>query len=87
MDEFVSRLLCQENEEEVVEEVDSYIHLELDDYGVSEDEYVDILIEREMGLGFQRDESLVLGEWIKAARLDAINWILRVSLTIPFSCT
>lgn len=82
MDECVLSLVCQENETSLEEEVvDEGSFVYLNDDSVSEDEYVDILIERETALGFKRDESLVCGNWIKLARLDAINWILNVSPT------
>ncbi|KAF7817439.1 cyclin-D5-1-like isoform X1 [Senna tora] len=75
----------QENErwpeQEVVDE-DSFLHLN-DDSG-PEDEYVDILMEREIAHGFKRDESLVFGNCLKIARLDAINWILKTRATLGF---
>lgn len=91
-DDFVSSLLCQENEAEVVDEdeQDSYIDMEMEEftnYSVSEDdEFMHIVLERETCLGFKRDESLVLGDvdWVKTARSNAINWILKVSSTTPF---
>lgn len=86
MDDSMSTLLCQENETclegELVDEEYSFIPLQ--DYGVLEDEYMSILIEREISLGFKKDESLVFGNWIKHARMDAINWILKVSPTTHF---
>lgn len=57
------------------------------DYGVSEDEQVAILIEAEIRVGFKKDQALVFEEWMKRARMDAINWILKVGPTNPFSCT
>ncbi|KAA0064442.1 cyclin-D5-2-like [Cucumis melo var. makuwa] len=44
-----------------------------------EDDYVDILLVKETSFGFRKDKSLVLGNWMKCARLDAIAWILKVS--------
>ncbi|KAF7830546.1 cyclin-D5-1 isoform X2 [Senna tora] len=94
MDDLVSSLLCQEKEAELVdedeEEEDSYFEMELGKYcSVSEEEYVHILMEREMGFGFKREEdSSLLGDWVKlkTPRLDAINWILKViTPTNPFS--
>ena len=86
MDDYApSSLPCQENGACVggkVEDEDSSIHLK--DYSSSEDEYVGILIEREIDFGFKKDESLVFGNWVKNARLNAINWILKVSTTTPF---
>lgn len=58
------------------------------DYGVSEDEQVGISIEAEIRVGFKKDQTLVFEEWVKRARMDAINWILKVGPTNPSSnCT
>ncbi|XP_020212663.1 cyclin-D5-1 isoform X2 [Cajanus cajan] len=80
MDDLSSSLLCQENEtclEEGGEELEHPFVESQHDCGVSEDEHVGILIEREVVLGFKRDESLVLGDWVKRARMEAIDWILK----------
>jgi cyclin D5 len=78
----LSSLICQESEicldEEVVKE-DSFINFK--NYDGSEDENLEMLFEREICSGFKRDESLVFGNWVKCARLEAITWILKVSLT------
>ncbi|KAK7410088.1 hypothetical protein VNO78_00597 [Psophocarpus tetragonolobus] len=87
MDDLSSNLLCQENEtclEEGGEELEyQFVGSQLD-CGVSEDEYVGNLIEREIVLGFKRDETLVFGDWVKRARMEAINWILRTRATLGF---
>ena len=83
MDDLSSSLLCQENETCLQLEGDeeySFIQSQ-QGYGVSEDEDVGILIEREIRLGFQKDETLAFEDWMKRARMDAINWILKVSPT------
>ncbi|XP_017421022.1 cyclin-D5-1 isoform X2 [Vigna angularis] len=80
MDDLSSSLLCQENDtclEEGGDELECQLVGSRHDCGVSEDEYVGILVEREIVLGFRRDESLVFGDWMKRARLEAINWILK----------
>ncbi|XP_028806962.1 cyclin-D5-2-like [Neltuma alba] len=84
MDHSLSSLLCQENQGEVAVDEDLYVHFE--DSSVSEDdEYVEVLIEKEIGFGFGRDEeSLLLSDWIKTARLYAINWILKTRATFGF---
>ncbi|KAI4316616.1 hypothetical protein L6164_024580 [Bauhinia variegata] len=74
VDHCVSSLLCHENET-FLEDEDSFTHLR--DCNMAEDEYLNILIEREIDLGFKKDEPLGFGNWIKHARLDAINWILK----------
>jgi len=90
MDDLSSSLLCQENDtclEEGGDELENQLIGSRHDCGVSEDEYVGILVEREIVLGFRRDESLVFGDWVKRARLEAINWVLQVSPTTHFTCT
>ncbi|XP_020212662.1 cyclin-D5-1 isoform X1 [Cajanus cajan] len=87
MDDLSSSLLCQENEtclEEGGEELEHPFVESQHDCGVSEDEHVGILIEREVVLGFKRDESLVLGDWVKRARMEAIDWILKTRATLGF---
>ncbi|KAE9586213.1 putative cyclin [Lupinus albus] len=81
MDDSISTLLCQENvtflEGELGNEEYPLIPL-LPDYGVfSEDEYIAILIEREIRFGLKKDESSVFENSIKRARVDAINWIFK----------
>lgn len=86
----VSSLVCQENETCLQAEDDSssLLHFNDHDHRVSsvDDEFVHILIDREIALGFgsEKNQSLVFGNWIKLARLDAINWILKVSPTTHF---
>ncbi|BAT77912.1 hypothetical protein LR48_Vigan04g242600 [Vigna angularis] len=87
MDDLSSSLLCQENDtclEEGGDELECQLVGSRHDCGVSEDEYVGILVEREIVLGFRRDESLVFGDWMKRARLEAINWILKTRATLGF---
>ncbi|XP_061354258.1 cyclin-D5-1-like [Gastrolobium bilobum] len=86
-DDLSSSLLCQENqtflEGDVGDEEYSFIQLR-QDCGVSEDEHVGVLIEREISLGFKKDETLAFGDWVKRARLDSINWILKTRATLGF---
>uniref|UniRef100_A0A0R0K3U0 B-like cyclin n=1 Tax=Glycine max TaxID=3847 RepID=A0A0R0K3U0_SOYBN len=80
MDDLSSSLLCQENEtclEEGGEELEYQFVGSQHDCGVSEDEHVGILIEREIVLGFKKDETMVIGDWVKRARMEAINWVLK----------
>ena len=87
MDDHSSSLLCQENEtclEEGGEELEYQFVGSQHDCGVSEDEHVGILIEREIVLGFKKDETMVIGDWVKRARMEAINWVLKVSPTTHF---
>lgn len=90
MDDLSSSLLCQESDaylEEGGDELEYQLVGSRHDCGVSEDEYVGILVEREIVLGFRTDETLVFGDWMKRARMEAINWILKVSPTTHFTCT
>ncbi|ESW08748.1 hypothetical protein PHAVU_009G071400 [Phaseolus vulgaris] len=80
MDDLSSSLLCQESDaylEEGGDELEYQLVGSRHDCGVSEDEYVGILVEREIVLGFRTDETLVFGDWMKRARMEAINWILK----------
>ncbi|EXB43801.1 hypothetical protein L484_000506 [Morus notabilis] len=42
-----------------------------------EEEYVEILMERETEFGFKKDLSFVFGNFVKCHRLEAIAWILK----------
>lgn len=81
MDHSLSSLLCQVNHQGEVVAVDEDLSVQFEDSGVSEDEYLQVLIEKEIGVGFGREESsfLLMSDWIKTARLYAIIWILKVS--------
>lgn len=84
MDDSLSSLLCQESETCLYEEVvDEAKFAEFKNYDGSEDEYMDTLFEREILYGFKRNKPLAIGNSLKFARLEAITWILKVSLT-PF---
>lgn len=84
MDDSLSSLLCQESETCLYEEeVDESKLIEFKNYDGSEDEYMEMLFEREICYGFKRNKSLATGNWLKCARLEAITWILNVCLT-PF---
>ncbi|KAG2699006.1 hypothetical protein I3843_07G172700 [Carya illinoinensis] len=85
MDGSFSSLLCQESEtrldEELVEE-DTFINFK--NYDGYEDEYMEMFFEREIRHGFKRSESLVFGNWVKCARLEAITWILKTRAAFRF---
>ncbi|OIW14909.1 hypothetical protein TanjilG_30628 [Lupinus angustifolius] len=63
---------------------DEEVQLSLEDYGVSEDEHLGILIEKEIHLCFKKDQALVSDEWMKRARIDAIIWILKTRAALGF---
>jgi hypothetical protein len=84
MDDSLSSLLCQESENCLYEEVvDESKFIEFKNYDGSEDEYMEMLFEREICYGFKSNQSLAIENWLKCARLEAITWILKVCLT-PF---
>lgn len=84
MDDFSSSLLCQENETCLDEGGEELEYPSQHDCGVSEDEYVGILIEKEIALGFKRDETLVFEDCVKRARMEAIDWIFKTRATLGF---
>lgn len=85
-DDFLPGLLCQESEtclDEEFEGVDTFVGFTANFSAASEDEYVEMLLERETISGFDKDDTFVFGNRFKCARLEAITWILKVSVT-PF---
>ncbi|XP_022977074.1 cyclin-D5-2-like [Cucurbita maxima] len=51
----------------------------------AEDDYVDTLLAKETSFGFGKDKSLVFGNWVKCARLEAIAWIFKTRNVFGFS--
>ncbi|KAK4559836.1 hypothetical protein RGQ29_008854 [Quercus rubra] len=85
MDDSMSSLLCQESETCLDEELvygDTFINFK--NYDGSEDEHLEILFEREICSGFKRNESLVFGNWVQCARLEAFTWILKTRAAFGF---
>lgn len=79
-DDFLPSLLCQESEtclDEEFEDEDTFITLT--NYTASEEDRVEMLMERETVPGFKKADSWVFGNRLKCARLEAITWILKVS--------
>lgn len=75
-------LLCLENETFLKEKEESTDENYIAEY---DEECVQMLFDREMSFGFKQSESLVLCNYLKYARSEAITWILKVSFfTIPF---
>ena len=84
-DDFLPSLLCQESEtclDEEFEDENTFISFTTN-FNASEEEYVEMLMERETISGFNKDNTFVFCSQVKSARLEAITWILKVSL-IPF---
>lgn len=83
-DDSFSELLCQETETSLNEELVDGNFYNLKDYSVLDDEYMKLLDDKEVSFGFKKDKSLVHNEEIRCARLEAIEWILKVSFNSPF---
>lgn len=80
-------LLCHEKETclEVEERDEEWsMNQSHQEFGVSEEEHVGLLLQREIAFGFKKDENVVLEDSFKRARLNAINWILKVSSSTIF---
>ncbi|MED6217620.1 hypothetical protein PIB30_019387 [Stylosanthes scabra] len=91
MDDLSScNLLCEENETFLGLEGDEECSAALlqsgimDHQGVSEDEDLGVLLEREIRIGFKKDETFVFEDSMKRSRMDAINWILKTRATLGF---
>ncbi|CAL0332748.1 unnamed protein product [Lupinus luteus] len=87
MDDSIPTLLCQENVTFLEGELrhEEFPFIRLPDYGVfSEDEYISILIEREIRFGLKKDETFVFENCIERARADAINWIFKTRAALGF---
>ncbi|OMO64460.1 hypothetical protein CCACVL1_21737 [Corchorus capsularis] len=79
-DASLSDLLCLENEaclEQKKVDENSYI-------AVYDEECIQMLFDKEMSFGFQKNESLVVTNWLKYARLEAITWILKTRAVFGF---
>ncbi|GLU15929.1 hypothetical protein SLE2022_323810 [Rubroshorea leprosula] len=68
-----SDLLCPEKEV-FLGQVENITFLNLD---CMDDDYMQGLVQKEINFGFKKEESLVLSNGFKCARLEAITWILR----------
>lgn len=86
-------LHCHEDfvgELNVAEEDDTYIDVTpscVGDSNYTEDEYVSLLANEETSRGFDSNQSLIIDNWLKDLRLEAITWILGVSVYyFFFSC-
>ncbi|KAF8410218.1 hypothetical protein HHK36_002741 [Tetracentron sinense] len=88
----LSNLLCQEKEACFDEDVVEDVFLTLNNFNLSEseDEYIEMLVERESSFGTKIHGSssddcfTTLGNWLKCARLDAIRWILKTRAFFGF---
>nr|DAD21332.1 TPA_asm: hypothetical protein HUJ06_022795 [Nelumbo nucifera] len=87
----LSNLLCQENEGCLDGEVYEDVFLNLNNYPYSEteEEYIEMLVERENSFGSKchestNDYSMMNESWLKCARLDAIQWIFKTRAYFGF---
>jgi cyclin D5 len=80
-------LLRQEDfraELSVADEDDTYIDISrtyVGDPDTEEEEYLALLANQEPHRGFSANDTLVIDSWFRNARLEAITWILRVSVS------
>ncbi|XVF36409.1 hypothetical protein REPUB_Repub19eG0056200 [Reevesia pubescens] len=81
-DASLSGLLCSENETFLKEKEELLVD---ENYiAVNDEEYVQMLFDREMSFGFKKNESSVLSNYFKYARLEAITWILKIRAIFGF---
>ncbi|KAJ8762583.1 hypothetical protein K2173_008022 [Erythroxylum novogranatense] len=78
--ESLQGLLCHESEtcldEEAGDEMFFIDHPQSCTDSDGEDDFK-VLVERETSLGFKGDQSVVFQNWVKCARLEAIEWIMK----------
>ncbi|XP_030537917.2 LOW QUALITY PROTEIN: cyclin-D5-1-like [Rhodamnia argentea] len=94
MDESLSSFLCQESEaclddRGLVEEDDEFGDLSdrndgSGDCSLHDEEYLQMLFDRETRSGSKRDEALDPGKWITSARFNALSWILKTREVFGF---
>ena len=72
-----SSLLCLD--EDVVDEEAFISFKNCTPSDTEDDEYVQLLVDREMSFGIKTNHSFLILNWVKLARLEAVAWILRVS--------
>lgn len=88
-----SSLLCQETEvclgeEEEEEEEQSFLFVNDVDPSETEDDYIDMLVSREISFTAENDGCLddcMTENWLKSACLDAVQWILKMRKFFGFS--
>ncbi|KAK8354477.1 hypothetical protein V6Z11_A05G222700 [Gossypium hirsutum] len=76
-------LLCLENETFLKEKEESTDENYIAEY---DEECVQMLFDREMSFGFKKSEPLVLCNYLKYARSEAITWILKTRAAFGFRC-
>ncbi|KAF8023092.1 hypothetical protein BT93_F0555 [Corymbia citriodora subsp. variegata] len=87
MDESLSSYLCHESEAclddrgPVGEDEES---VDLGDCSLDDEEYLQMLFDRETGSGFDRGGALDPGKWIESARFGVLSWILKTRKAFGF---
>lgn len=77
-----SSLLCLD--EDVVDEEAFISFKNCTPSDTEDDEYVQLLVDREMSFGIKTNHSFLILNWVKLARLDAVAWILRTRAVFGF---
>lgn len=80
----LSSLVSRESETTCLDEVTAFMSFAHCSTSEEEEEYVEIMMERETEFGFKKGQSFVFGNFLKCARLDAIAWILKVFFLLQF---
>ncbi|KAF5739471.1 putative cyclin d [Tripterygium wilfordii] len=91
-DESLPGLLCQESmiclTEDVADKDAAFVRTKSSSYGGDSDEedmFLKRLVDREKTFGFNKGfQSVVLGDWLKCARLEAISLILKTRTALGF---
>ncbi|KAF3446556.1 hypothetical protein FNV43_RR11736 [Rhamnella rubrinervis] len=83
-DDFLPSLLCQESDTCLDEEDEDAFISFTTNFNASEEEYVEMLMERETISEFNKDDTFVFGNRFKCARLEAITWILKIRAVFGF---
>ncbi|GMN34934.1 hypothetical protein TIFTF001_004997 [Ficus carica] len=79
-----SSLVSRESETTCLDEVTAFMSFAYCSTSEEEEEYVEILMERETEFGFKKGQSFAFGNFLKCARLDAIAWILKARAVFGF---
>ncbi|KAM7277562.1 hypothetical protein ACFE04_004696 [Oxalis oulophora] len=84
IDESLMGLICEENESCFSEDLVNEDYSFDEDNINSENEYVGILIQREIHFGVKKYHSSDFDKWVKPARLDALSWFLKMRALFGF---
>lgn len=79
-----SLLLCKEKVGSLEDEEDEKMEFGSIVEDGCDDEYMKVLLDREISSGGLKMEEFLQSSWIQGARLDGIHYILRVCFSDPF---